>query len=383
MTITVPNINNQYSLRTPAHHFVQGGRDVYCFTLDLRTLDGLLPHRVENDVVHEANRRLTPSHAKKIEMYVDERDDWLSGSMLLGIGERAIDFRPYPDENGEENPNIGELRIRGNWASTMRIFDGQHRRKAISDLLRRLSEEDDRSDKYEALIEESIPIVLYVEDDIIALRQMFADASKTKSIEANTVTMFDQRDAFNLTALRLAEESKLFCGRVEMERTTVSRTSQRLVAVNQLASTLKTLDVGYNGRVRKDRNDAHLMNLDQLYERCEVWADEFLPAARWEYRGFLTGEISVADIPRIRTTSFAYNATVIRILAGCYHEWRKDGSDWRALASFFKDACLEPNRGAGTLLVDAGAVASGGATPFARIQEVTKAIDYIVDQARN
>lgn len=382
MTITVPNINNQYSLRTPAHRFVQGGRDVYCFTLDLRTLDGLLPHRVDNDVVHEANRRLTPSHAKKIEMYVDERDDWLSGSMLLGIGEKAIDFHPYPDENGQDNPNIGELRIRGNWASTMRIFDGQHRRKAISDLLRRLADDDERSDKYEALIEESIPIVLYVEDDVVALRQMFADASKTKSIEANTVTMFDQRDAFNLTALRLAEESKLFCGRVEMERSTVSRTSQRLIAVNQLASTLKTLDVGYNGRVRKDRNDAHLVSLDQLYGRCEVWADEFLPAARWEYQGLLTGEISIADIPRIRTTSFAYNATVIRILAGCYHEWCKDGSDWRTLALFFKDACLEPNRGSGALLVDAGAVAPGGATPFARIQEVTKAIDYIVDQAR-
>ncbi len=382
MTITVPNIDNQYSLRRPAHWFRQGGRDVYSFTLDLATLDGFLPHRVENDVVHEANRRLTPGHAKKIELYVDERDDWLSGSMLLGISPDAIDFQPYQDESGQDSANIGELRIRGNRASAMRIFDGQHRRRAISDLLKRLADDENRSEKYRALLQESIPIVLYVEDDITALRQMFADASKTKSIESNTVTRFDQHDAFNLAALWLAQESQLFRGRVEMERTTVPRTSRCLIAINQLAATLKTLDVGYNGRVRKDRNDAHMMNQDQLHERCMVWADEFMPAARAEYQDLLTGDTINADIPRIRTKSFAYNATAIRILAGCYYEWCQDGFDWKPLAKYFHEVCLEPGRGEGALLVDAGVVAPGGTTPFPRIQEVTKAIEYIVSAAK-
>ena len=382
MTYTIPNIEDQYSLRIPAHHFQQGGRDVYSFALDLETLDGLLPQRVEDDVVRDANRRLTPSHAKNIENYLSERDDWLLGSLLLGISPEAIVFKPYPHESGEESAQFGELRIRANRASSMRIFDGQHRRRAIRELLRTLEDDQSRSDKFSAMLKSSLPIVLYVEEDIRALQQMFADAAKTKPIEANTVVRFDQHDAFNLTALWLAEESKLFSDRVEMERTTVPRASRSLIAINQLAACLKTLDVGYNGRVRKDRNEAHMMNRSPLEEKGRLWADEFLPAARAEYEGLVTGSISDSDVPNIRASSFAYNATVIRVMAGCCHEWSKERSDWSHLAAFLRNACLTPGKGQGALLVDAGLVIPNGTTPNARIQEVTAAIRYIVTEAK-
>ena len=222
MTYTIPSIDNQYSLRTPAHRFLQGGREVYSFVLDLETLDGLLPQRVEDDVVRDANRRLTPSHARNIENYLNERDDWLLGSLLLGISPDAIRFHPYQDESGQDSANFGELQILANRTSTMRIFDGQHRRRAISELLKTLEGDEDRSEKRDAMLGASLPIVLYVEEYLPALRQMFADAAKTKPIEANTVVRFDRRDAFNLTALAMAEDSALFKGRVEMERTTVS-----------------------------------------------------------------------------------------------------------------------------------------------------------------
>ena len=51
---------NRYTTQLPAHRFRQGNRDAYYFTLDLATLDGLLPHRVDASVVKEANRGLTP-----------------------------------------------------------------------------------------------------------------------------------------------------------------------------------------------------------------------------------------------------------------------------------------------------------------------------------
>ena len=283
----------------------------------------------------------------------------------------------------EDSTQFGELRIRGNRASSMRIFDGQHRRRAIRELLRALEDDTSRMDKLSAMLKSSLPIVLYVEEDIRNLQQMFADAARTKPIEANTVVRFDQHDAFNLTALWLAEESELFRGRVEMERTTVSRASQKLIAINQLAASLKTLDVGYNGRVRKDRNKMHIMNLELLEERSKTWADEFLPAAREEYEGLFAGTIADSEIPRIRATSFAFNATVIRVMAGCYHEWIKESSDWRRLAEFLRQACLAPGKGEGALLVDAELVIPNGTTPpNARIQEVTAAIRYIVAEAR-
>ena len=62
-----------------------------------------------------------------------------------------------------------------------------------------------------------------------------------------------------------------------------------LVAINQLATTLKNLVVGYGRRVSRDMNDAYMLNLDALYQSCKTWSDEFLPASREEYSGLLDG----------------------------------------------------------------------------------------------
>ena len=385
MTITVPAIHSQYSLRVPAHRFRQGERDVYSFALDLATLDGLLPERIDEDVVKDVNRRLTPSHAKNIQSYLEnERTNWLLGALLLGIAPDAVEFVPYADENDQATDNFGELRILTTRKSTMKIFDGQHRRRAIADALSGLANDERRSDHLNALRQSSLPVVLYAEEDIKALRQMFVDASKTKSIESNTVTRFDERNAFNLAAMWLSENSNLFSGRVEMERTTVRRAGECIVAINQLAAILKTLDVGYNGRVSKERNVDHMLDLDSLYDRCLTWADDFMPAARKEYDDLLAGETDNSEIPKLRPTTFAFNASVIRIFAGCYYEWTKDDAEWKPLAQFIRHGLLTPGKseGEGALLVDAGVVTSGGTTPIPRAQEMVKAISYIVSQAR-
>ena len=245
MAPTISLSPNSYTAQLPAHRFRQGNRNVYYFTLDLATLDGLLPQRIDDTMVREANRRLTPSHARNIQQYLEGRDDWLLGSLLLGIAPDALDFSPYQDNDGNEiSPNFGELRILTNRANTMRIFDGQHRRRAIQDTLDRLSNDKSKADKLAELQASSMSIVLYAEDDFGALRQMFADASKTKRIEANVVTRFDKRDPFNLAAMHLVDESKLFGGRVEMDATTVARGSLSLISVNQLAQALRVMKVG-------------------------------------------------------------------------------------------------------------------------------------------
>ena len=213
MAPTISLSPNRYTAQLPAHRFRQGNRDVYYFTLDLATLDGLLPQRIDDSVVREANRRLTPSHARNIQQYLEERDDWLLGSLLLGISPDAVQFEPYEDDDGNEiNPNFGRLSILTNRANTMRIFDGQHRRRAIQETLDRLGDDEGQADKLAELQAASVPIVLYAEDDVRLLRQMFTDASKTKRIEANVVARFNKRDPFNLAAMHLVDESKLFGG---------------------------------------------------------------------------------------------------------------------------------------------------------------------------
>lgn len=380
MTLNISLPSSQYSLQVPSHRFSQGGRDVFYFSLDLETLDGLLPQRVDDSVVRDANRRLTPSHAQNIQRYLDEKDDWVLGALLLGIARDAVEFEPFSNELNEEPfPNFGELRIRTNRVNTMRIFDGQHRRRAIQDVLADLANEhDSRSrDKLEALRSASMTVVLYVEEDLKTLRQMFVDASKTKRIEGNTVTRFDQRDAFNQVAVRLADKSILFEGRVEMERSSVARTNRNLLAINQLAAILKSLEVGYSGRVSRNLNDFYLQDLDDLFRRCRIWSDEFLPAARPEYSRLLSGEIEDSEIPQLRSTTYAYSVPFIRVLAGCYFRSMKALNSWQPLADLIKEAAINPGSGHG-MLVDAGLVNPSDGIFFGRRQEVAKGIDYIV-----
>ena len=368
-------------LVTPAHRFRQGGRDVYAFALDIETLNSLLPDRVDDSVVKDANRPLTPSHAKRIQKYLEERPDWLLGTLLLGVSPGAVEFHSYLEEE-DGITSVGELRIGDSGLRNMKMFDGQHRRRAIKDALRELSHSQRHSSTLSTLKQASLPIMLYAEDDIVALRQMFADAARTKPIERNAVTMFDLTDAFNLAADWIANNSDLFGGRVEVNRASIARGSYNIIAINQLAMTLKTMEVGYKGRISKDRNASYMSDIDSLYDRCWTWADDFMPAARREYNDLMTGEVDNSDIPHERSKTMAYNAVVIRILAGCYYEWTKDGDDWKPLAEFFREASLTPGCNSGTLLVDAGIVAPGGISPAAQQGLVAQGIDYIVRRAK-
>lgn len=386
MTLQINSETNTYCLREPAHRYWQGGRCVYYFALDLQSLDGLLPQRTHENLnyITDANRRLTLSHAKNIQDYLHEHENWLLGALLLGISPKAVEFEPYKDENGQPNINFGELRILANQRNTMRIFDGQHRRHAIGDLLRELDAAENGAIGHRAdLLRASMSVALYEEENMRSLRQMFTDAAQNKPIEASTVTRFDRRNAFNRAAMYVVEESRLFRGRIEMDRTTVTAGSSLLLAVNQLAADLKALEVGINGRVSRERNNEYIQNLDTLYLRCLDWADEFLPAAREEYEGLVKGEIDSGEIPALRRKSLALSATFIRILAGCYQQWlQRVSEDWKPLAQYVRNANLTPGGGYGSLLVDAGAMAPGDSSPVGRRQEVQGAINYIVAEAQ-
>ena len=364
-----------------AHKFVQGGRDVYAFSLDLETLDRLLPDRVEDRLVRDANRPLTPNHARAIQEYLVKKDNWLLGTLLLGIAPEAIEFEPHITRSGDAM-NIGILRIKDTSVRAIKMFDGQHRRRAIKEALLELSQSERMQSRLKTLRESSLPIMLYVEDSIPALQQMFADAAQTRRIEQNTLTRFDQGSAFNLAAMWLAENSDLFGGRVEMERPSVSRNNENIVAINQLAAALKCIEVGTEGRVSQVRNQDFLSDLDALNERCLTWSDDFMPAARTEYDQLIGGEIDSADIPAQRSTTMAFNATVIRIFAGCYFRWRQYGLPWEKLAQFLRESSFEVDGNTPSLLQEAGVVAAGGTSPMSGRRQVENAVQFIVERAK-
>ena len=378
-----------------AEKFQQGGRSVYSFTLDLVSLNRILPVRVNETITKDANRPLYPAHAKEIAEYLLSRTDWLLGTILLGIDAGSVKFNAYTGPESETV--IGLLTILAGLTGQpqIHIFDGQHRRKAIEDLLALIFAKNGSTiphPRAEELLSARIPVLLYVEDDIIKLRQMFNEHGKAKTPEAFTKTRFDHRDPFDRTAVWLAGDddegidanSSLFRNRVDMNHSTVSRRSPTLISINQLSRAVKYAEMGYSRRLSKDAADEYLQDLDDLHAKSLIWADEFLPAARPEYADLFDGTHTSADIPAMRPYSLAYNATVIQLFAACYQLWTTTiDEDWKPLAEFLSSASLKPKQWPDdkALLVDAGIVPAGGLTPLPRSQEFRKAINIIVGLA--
>ena len=387
-------------LSAQAMRLVQGGRDVYSFALNLRDLNGLLPRRVDDDIVSDANRRLHQPHADAIRGYLWDQPAWLSGAIMVALDPDLIEFEAFANTEGR----FGVIRIPLSAVGQLKLFDGQHRRRAIYDLIderrtqiRELDEKingakakkQDKSANRELskdlkatkqrlaqLESEAIPVLLFGEVDIQSLRQMFSDAAKARPIDALTKSRFDARDPFNRAAEAVMNSCGLLDGNVEMERSNVSGTSDKLITYNQLATLLRTLQVGYYGRISKQRALEVDTSSDLITKPAERFF-AFLTVARNEYQRLATGE---AQPSRERGNTLAFNNTILRVIAAVWHEWvgRRE-KDEEVLVGLLKNADFSLGRGA--LWQKAGLVPEGSRTPISRRQEVVSAINYLLSEA--
>ena len=161
-----------------------------------------------------------------------------------------------------------------------------------------------------------------------------------------------------------------------MERSTVSGTSDKLISYNQLATLLRTLQVGYYGRVSKQRA-LELDASDELISKPAERFFAFLTRARDEYERFANGETQPS---RERGNTLAFNNTILRVIAAAWHEWvvKREKSE-EVLVELLRDADFSLGRGA--MWQKAGLVPAGSRTPISRRQEVVSAINYLLGEA--
>ena len=382
MSITISTPRPTAVLETPAHRLTQGGRTVYYFGLSIAQFDDALPEEVDAKVIRESQRRFIPSHAKGIEEYLSRTDKWVLGPVTLSIDPSFVTFEPYPGQPRDASPVLGLLRIIQGGRPFLKILDGQHRRYAI----RQYRIAPATGEAYEArrakFEQSEMPVALYEEADSSRIRQMFADMAQQRKMDAVTTSRFDMRDPFNRAADLLMESSEWIGDYVEMNASTVARTSTKLVSFNQLAVNLKTLHFGYYGRASRVRSEEAALDVDGISERGRQWTDEFLPSAREEYLELLSPDIDPDYIPSQRPHTLAYNGTMLRILAGCHYEWtvQHPNLDTSILADYLSEFDLNPNQQDG-LLVDVGVLNIGRVALVARRQEVQAAIRSIVNGA--
>ena len=379
MAITLSTPRPTLVLEASAHRLMQGGRTVYYFALSVEQFDDALPEEVDAKVIRESQRRFIPTHARAIEDYLSATDQWVLGPITLCIDPRFVKFKPYEGQPRDASPIVGELKIIQGGRPFLKILDGQHRRWAIRNYRTSASIGDVFEKRRQHFEQCQMPVALYEEANTAGIRQMFADMAQQRKMDPVTTARFDMRDPFNQAADQLRECSDWIGSYVEMNASSVPRSSEKLVAFNQLAVNLKTLMYGYYGRASRNRSQEAALDIESIVEIGREWTDVFLPAAREEYLDLMGGEIDSDYIPSRRPHTLAYNGTMLRILAGCYYEWTYQYPDLGTgvLSQFINEIDLNPKQHAG-LLVESGVLDLKGVTLIARRQEVVDAIRTIV-----
>ena len=366
-------------LETPAQKFVQGERIVYQFALSAEQFDDVMPEKVEVDVIGDHNRRFTPKHAQGIEEYLRLTDEWVLGPVTISTAERWVQFEPYTGQDPNEMPIMGNLRIVRGSRAHLKILDGQHRRWAIRNFRTMpiaAAEERMRQVRFER---SQMPVALYVEQDPTRIRQMFSDMAQQRNMDAITKALFNTRDPFTPAAAQVMAESAWIEPFVEMNQPNVKRSSDKLLAFNQLVDNLKALKYGYYRWPKRIPFDSESEEFEKIVEDGLRWTDEFLLDARVEYAELSDDGYEPGYLPSVRPKSLAYSATMLRIMAATWHDWSSQHphNNHDALANFIDSLNCQPRATSG-FWVETGVLAPGKASLTARIADVRNTVSELV-----
>lgn len=325
---------NQLAIEIPAVRFNQGGRTVYAASPTIAQLLDIVPIRQNTGVIEDANRRLFESHAKAFGDYILVTEDWVSGALMLGCPPSELEWSP-----GGRAGTYGKVRLANGIREQVKLFDGQHRRYGLAVAVQRemmdleameatMSEAPDpeqveadiseRKERLDTLLGETIPIIIYEENDLVELQQMFADISHVRVPDPITVARFDRRNPFNLAAYQLANDHPALKDRVEMERNTLTPQSNKLITLNQLGSVLAVLFRGIGARNRAVEIDSDNERASKvIYDRGKQFFDDISESSE-ALRAVAHGSIEPLDARQ--KGSLTTNVTMLKVFAGIWHD---------------------------------------------------------------
>lgn len=318
-----------HDFTTPAIKYRQGGRSIYSFAMSLGELHRVLPARDHDNLgfIKGVNRAITPAHANRIRNYLQETDDWVLGSIIIAAPPDYVQF------DGEA------ITVPEPHFSQIRIIDGQHRRKAVGDLLDQLQEDDQRA----ALLANHVSVNLYEVNSETEMRQMFASLANNKPIDTNTRRQFDTSNPFNNVAQILISESSLLNDRVGTQKARTMMASEWLLTVPEVSDIVTVLQLGYGHSpttaIRRDLNNDTAIG--RMRDAALEFFDDFLPDARPVMREIADGSILNSHLAIKRADSWDLDPTVIKFFANCYEENRPETS--QPLAAHLADLDLDRN----------------------------------------
>ena len=210
-----------FDFQFPAVRGVQAGREFYVAMCPLAVIPKVFAPDESNQHAHKRGQRiLNERRVPKLARFVLENPRDYAFSAITACIDGSASFEPIGQDLDWE---LGRLRVP--MAANLLITDGQHRWRAICEVLRREP----------SLANETMPIVLYLNEGLERRQQIFADLNMhgvrpTRSLGI----LYDHRDPLAAMARMLADEVPLFADRTEVEKTTISNRSAKVFTLSAI-----------------------------------------------------------------------------------------------------------------------------------------------------
>lgn len=220
------NSDTNYCYSFPAVRGIQAGRPFYIATCPLRIIPKIFSFD-ESEVPPElrAQRTLNKSRIPEMVRYLlDNPKDYVFSALTASIAVE-VEFSEFDGSN-----NLGFLKIPMD--AQILINDGQHRRKAIEEAIQEKPE----------LGQDNIPVLFFVDEGLVRSQQMFADLNKyAVKPSPSLATLYDHRDQASEMARFLATMTEPFVGLTEMEKSSISKLSNKLFTLSSIKQATRAL----------------------------------------------------------------------------------------------------------------------------------------------
>jgi hypothetical protein len=336
-----------------ATRYIQGNRKVYDFELPLESIPQILPVP-DPERPTLGNRRVKPGHARDFARYVRESEDWVAPALLM----RAPDNFSFESLRQLAGVSFGVLGVPRAGRRDIRIIDGQHRilgfHYAIEDIARELDEA--RNSQAQARRDENLDLVAHesrrinalerqrqrfameclgvqvlIETDQERYEQMFFDvADNALGITQAVKVRFDSRKVMHRT-LDAAMRHALLRGRVDDEQDRITGQNPNLLGAKHVVDIVRTANLGLWSRVSR-RQEGELEE-GALVQRANEFLDVMLDAFP-DLAAVADDELAPADL---RRQSLLGAATMLRVLAGVYHDLIEAGYSDEEITDLFRN----------------------------------------------
>ena len=222
----------------PAVRGIQAGREYYTVMCQLKTLSKIFVFDEEELPAQlRVQRILNKTRVPEMTNYMTQNKNNYIFSAITASIDGKTNFIPI-EEKGT-NSKIGTLAI--DMGANIIINDGQHRRAAIIEALRR-----DRD-----LGNETISVVFYKDRGLKQSQQMFTDLNKNAVKPNRSLNiLYDSRDEFSSGVVDIIDSIPIFANLTDMENTAISNRSHKTFTLNIIYSATASL-LGKKGKIKE------------------------------------------------------------------------------------------------------------------------------------